>query len=47
MQKMLGALMNSANSLKIIQDDLGRANILGAPIQISQGDTIKINENIY
>ena len=47
LRKMLGALMNSANSLKITQDEFGRPNILGAPIQISQGDTIKINENIY
>ena len=34
MRKMLGALLNSANSLKINQDEFGRANILGAPIQI-------------
>ena len=47
MRKMLGVLMNSANSLKITQDEFGRANILSAPIQISKGDTIKINENIY
>ena len=47
MRQMLGALMNSRNSLKITQDELGRANILGVPIQISEGDTIKINENVY
>ena len=47
MREMLGSLMNSKNSLKITQDDLGRANILGAPIQISGADTMKINENIY
>ena len=47
MRKMLGALMNSGNSLKITQDEFGRANNLGGPIQISQGDTIKTNENIY
>ena len=47
MRKMLGALMNSASSLKITQDEFGRANILGAPIRISQGDTIKTNEDIY
>ena len=45
-RKMLGALRNSANFLKFTQDEFGRANILGAPIQISQGDTIKINEHI-
>ena len=47
MRQMLGSLMNSKNSLKIIQDESGRANILGVPIQISGADTIKINENIY
>ena len=47
MRQMLGSLMNSRNSLKITQDESGRANILGAPIQISEGDTIKINENVY
>ena len=34
MRQMLGSLMNSKNSLKITQDESGRANILGAPIQI-------------
>ena len=47
MRQMIGSLMNSRNSLKITQDESGRANILGVPIQISEGDTIKINENIY
>ena len=47
MRQMLGSLMNSKNSLKTIQDELGRANILGVPIQISGADTIKIDENIY
>ena len=47
MRQMLGSLMNSRNSLKINQDESGRANILGIPIQISEGDTIKINENVY
>ena len=46
MRQMLGSLMNSRNSLKITQDESGRATILGIPIQIS-GHTIKINENIY
>ena len=44
---MIGSLMNSRNSLKITQDESGRANILGVPIQISEGDTMKINENVY
>ena len=47
MRQVLGSLMNSKNSLKITQDESGRANILGVPIQISGSDTIKINENIY
>ena len=47
MRQMLGSLMNSRNSLKITQDESGRANILGVPIQISESDSIKINENVY
>ena len=47
MKQMLGALMNSRNSLKTTQDEPGRATVLGVPIKISEGDTIKINENIY
>ena len=47
MRQMIGSLMNSRNSLKITQDESGRANILGIPIQISEGDTIKITENVY
>ena len=47
MRQMIGSLMNSRNSLKTTQDELGRANILGVPIHISEGDTIKTNENVY
>ena len=47
MRQMIGSLMNSRNSLKITQDESGRANILVVPIQISEGDTMKINETIY
>ena len=47
MRQMIGSLMNSRNSLKITQDESGRTNILGVPIQISEGDAIKINENVY
>ena len=47
LRQMLGSLMNSRNSLKITQNESGRANILGVPIQISEGDTIKINENVH
>ena len=46
MRQMIGSIMNSRNSVKITQDETGRANILGIPIQIS-GVTIKINENVY
>ena len=47
MRQMIGSLMNSRNSLKITQDESGRANILGVPIQISEGDTMKTNETVY
>ena len=47
MREMIGSLMNSRNSLKIIHDESGRANILGVPIQILEADTILINENLY
>ena len=47
MLEMIGSLMIIRNSLKITQDESGRANILGVPIQISGADTIKINENFY
>ena len=47
MPQMIGSLMSSRNFLEITEDESGRANILGVPIQISEGDTIKINENIY
>ena len=46
-RQMIGSLMNSLKFLKITQDGSGRATILGVPIQIFEGDTIKINENIY
>ena len=47
LRQMIGSLMNSRNSLKITQGESGRANILGVPIHISEGDTIKINEIVY
>ena len=47
MREIIGSLMKSRNSLKITQDESGRANVLGVPIQISEADTIKINGNIY
>ena len=47
MRQMIGSLMNSRNSLKITQDESGRTNILGVPVQISEDDTMKINETVY
>ena len=47
MRELIGSLMNSRNSLKITQDESGRAKFFGVPIQISEADTIKINENSY
>ena len=47
MWNMISSLMRGKNSLTITQDEFGRANILGVPIQISGADTIKVNENIY
>ena len=47
MRQILGSLRNSRNSLKVTQDESGRANSLGVPIQISGADTMKVNENIY
>ena len=47
MRQTLGSIMNSRNSLQIIQDESSKATILGVHIQISGADTIKINEIIY
>ena len=47
MRQMIGSLMNSRKSPKITQDESGKANILGIPIQISESDTMKIDENVY
>ena len=44
---MIQSLLNSRNSLKMTQDETGRANILMVPIRILGGDGIRINENIY
>ena len=46
MIKSLGDLMNSKNSLNIIQDTSGRASILGIPHITLGGDRIQINDNI-
>ena len=47
MTEILGALMNSKNSLKLKLDDSGRATILGVPINTLGGDRIQINDNVY
>ena len=47
MREMIGSLMNSQNSLKVTQDESGRAKFLGVPIQLSEADTKNINETIY
>ena len=47
MRQMLGSLMNSRNSLKITLDEFCQAKILCIPIQISGGDRIKTNDNLY
>ena len=47
MMENLDALMNSKNSLKMIQDDWGRASNSGIPNNTTGGDTIQINNNIY
>ena len=46
MAETLGALMNSNNSLKIIQDGLGTASILGVPINTLGGDRMKVEKGL-
>ena len=45
--EFLGALMNSENTLEILQAKSGRASIFGTPFHILRGDRIRINDNIY
>ena len=45
--EILGSLLNSKNSLKLIQDDSGTASIFGIPINTLGNDTIQTNDNIY
>ena len=47
MKETLRSLMKSRNSLRIEQDESGRANILGVPIQSLGGDRIKRRNNVY
>ena len=39
MTETLGALLNRKNSLELLQDDSGKASILGADIITLSGDT--------
>ena len=43
----MGALRTSRNSLKLTQDDSGRASVLGTPIYTLGGDRIKTNDNVF
>ena len=47
MTETLGTSMNSKISLKLTQDDLDRALILGTPIYTLGGDRIRINDIVY
>ena len=47
MKETLGVLMNSRNSLKTIQDNLGKASILRILIFPLCGDRLKVNDNVY
>ena len=46
LRETLGSLLMSCNSLGLEQDDSGRANDLGVPIQILCGDKKKRRDNI-
>ena len=43
----LGALMNSENSLKLLQDNSGRSSILRIPIITLGCDRVRINDKVY
>ena len=45
--ELLGALMEIKNSLKLVQDDSGKASILRTSINTLGGDTIHMKDNIY
>ena len=47
MKDTLGALKQSHNSLRILQDVLGHASILAVPIHSLDGDRLKTRENDY
>ena len=47
MMETLGVLMNSKNTLKVIQDESGRASILGTPIYTLGSDRKRMNDIIY
>ena len=43
----LGASRNCKTSLKFLQQESGRASILGIPINTLGGDRMQTNDNIY
>ena len=45
MTETLVALMNSRNSMKLIQEGSGRASILKTPIYTKAGDRLRIKDN--
>ena len=47
MMETSGALMNSKNSSKLIQDKSSRESIFGIPIITLAGDRIQINDYNY
>ena len=47
MMETLGALINSKNVLKILQDGSGRPSVLRIPYYMSVGGRIRINDNLY
>ena len=47
MIETLRALMISKNTLKLTQEDSGRALIIGIPIHTLGGDRIQMNDKVY
>ena len=47
MRENLGSLMKTVNSLRLEQDDSGRATIFGNPIHTLGGGELKTNEIVY
>ena len=47
MRETTGALMTNRNSSSIRQDNLGRGNFFGVPIQTLGSDRLKIKDNVF